>query len=330
MGSREPLRMNERSVVVCTSPDVCLKDGAKVPYDVYSLGRDDVRASTDVQFTKVPAGHAGSRLAMTYGDQPADGGIKSGSVGGYTRPADDLATRVRVNGFLLARHDSVFEMNCPDPASLFNTKGRLIYPGPAKQPLPRNAEDRRRLATLEKLKDRFDGDDFYSAMAEFDPANADFWNEMVNVQARFKGGELAGVYDAATVTYSQSMRQTLHGTVINLFEDGAGLSRMMAKGPEAIRDWYIEMHATAFDNNGAWNPDSLTERGKVMAFTSPTMLRHGVTLARAMKREAEGHEDPYARDAVERVREQRRRAGLPTSRLPNDRAPSVMDGYGGE
>src|SRR5690606_19704405 len=154
---------------------------------------------------------------------------------------------------------------------------------------------------LEQLKQRFDRPDFYEALAKYDPANADKWMEMVAVQERFAIGEL-GYSAAETVTYSASMRQTLHGAVINLFEDPAGLARIEAASPTGRYDWYIRMHGTAFRFNGAWNTDFIDNGVGVMTNTDPAMIAESPTLAEGMWDAKMGNEDPYAAKAVEQVR----------------------------
>jgi hypothetical protein len=188
------------AVVVSMYPDVCLKDGKPVPYDIYGLGSDDMRHSPDVRYTKFWALNERTRLSTSYGDDPASAGVQSGVVKGVCRPVADWAEMVRVNGVPAVRHDTEFEMNCAGPNGSCNTTGKLVYVRNKNyQPLTPEEEaefERKRKEMLERLKGKFDQPDFYNQLADYDPANAQAWNDMAGVQEGFRAAE--GGYDAAT------------------------------------------------------------------------------------------------------------------------------------
>lgn len=89
---------------------------------------------------------------------------------------------------------------------------------------------------------------FYSIVAELDPDNAGEWLQMVQVQETFRLGE--GDYGPEGVTYSESMRHTLHWSVVFIFEDETLLAE--ARGSDGgLLGYFVRLHPTAFKANGA-------------------------------------------------------------------------------
>ena len=317
----------EEAVVVSTHPDVCIKDGAPVPYDLHGLASDDIRHSKDVRYTSKWSLNEASRLSTSYGDEPATAGVESGTVKGMCRPVDDFAAKVRVDGERAVRHDTVFEMNTNGPEGAANTKGKLVYVRDQRDMDKKDEKkkdddfEKRRKETLAKLKESSGKSDFYNKMAEFDPKNADKWNEMAGVQERFRAGE-AG-YDDATRAYSESMRETLHQSTINMFEDGNGLRDVTSSSNTGLYDWYIRMHGTSFSENGAWNSDFLLRGGSVLKNTDPRMIKNAPGLGKGMWDNYKDNKDPYAKRAAEQVRERRKEKGLRVSRRPGELQPET-------
>ncbi len=111
-------------------------------------------------------------------------------------------------------------------------------------------------------------DMFYSIVSELDPTNAVAWLEMVSVQADFGAGEAA--YDQPTRTYSESMRLTLHYSLILTFESPA-LLREARQSSGGLYGYFVRLHPTAFKANGActMNPRGMAE---VMFNTRSSMM----------------------------------------------------------
>jgi hypothetical protein len=177
MSEREGASKTNEAVVVSMYPDVCVKDGKPVPYDLHGLASDDIRHSPNVNYTGNPTLNEGSRLSTSYGDEPAAAGVSSGVVKGMCRPVEGFASKVNVNSLPAVRHDTVFEMNTAGPAGASNTKGKLVYVRDQREVADDEAEKKRK-ATLEKLKEKYGKSDFYDQLGEYDPANADKWSEM--------------------------------------------------------------------------------------------------------------------------------------------------------
>lgn len=317
MSEREGASKINEAVVVSMYPDVCVKDGKPVPYDLHGLASDDIRHSPNVNYTGNPTLNEGSRLSTSYGDEPASAGVSSGVVKGMCRPVEGFASKVNVNGLPAVRHDTVFEMNTAGPDGASNTKGKLVYVRDQSE-VPDDEAEKKRKATLEKLKEKYGQKDFYNQLAEYDPANADKWNEMARIQQGFADAEPG--YDAATRAYSESMRETLHQSTINMFEDPAALNGVTSNGSDGLYDWYIRMHGTAFRENGAWNSDFLTRGMGVMTNTDPAMIWNANRLRKGM-----GEEDEKAKRAAEQVRARRAAQGLRVSRKPGEELPETKE-----
>lgn len=126
------------------------------------------------------------------------------------------------------------------------------------------------------------GDDlFYSIVAELDPSNAAGWFEMVQVQADFKAGE--SDYDDETRTYSESMRDTLHWSLVFLFESRTELARAQASSG-GVFGYFVRLHPTAFKANGACtlDPRGMAEvmfntRGSMMSAQNIAWIAQGLT-----------------------------------------------------
>lgn len=194
------------------------------------------------------------------------------------------------------------------------TWGRVI----AQPPKTKAEEDEeKRKKTLAKLKEHYGKSDFYDQLAEYDPQHADWWKQMSGVQQTYHDAE--GGYDAATRAYSESMRETLHQSTIDLFEDPAGLAKVNANGDSGLYDWYIGMHRTAFDQNGAWNSDFLG-RGTSIARVTP-----GAMYGNAGRLWNGDPNDPYAKAAAEEVRKRRALQGARVSMKPGQRLPETEE-----
>lgn len=112
-------------------------------------------------------------------------------------------------------------------------------------------------------------DMFYSIVAELDPSNTVAWFEMVSVQADFAAGE-AGYDDVATRTYSESMRLTLHYSLILTFESPSLLRQAQASAG-GLYGYFVRLHPTAFKANGACTMDPRGMAG-VMFNTRSSMM----------------------------------------------------------
>ncbi len=163
------------------------------------------------------------------------------------------------------------------------------------------------------------GDDmFYSIVAELDPANAAGWLEMVSVQADFAAGESQLYPDART--YSESMRLTLHWSLVFTFENG-GLLGQARRSSGGLYGYFIRLHPTAFKANGACelNPRGMAE---VMFNTRSSMLsaQNVGWITRGLTERYEA-----AIRAANHVRDLRRRAGQPIT-VDGYREPQRMTG----
>lgn len=122
---------------------------------------------------------------------------------------------------------------------------------------------------------------FYSIVAELDPTNVMGWLEMVSVQADFGAGEAD--YDQPTRTYSESMRLTLHYSLILTFESPSLLGEAQ-RSPGGLYGYFVRLHPTAFKANGActMNPRGMAEvmfntRGSMMSAQNIGWIMQGLT-----------------------------------------------------
>ncbi len=86
--------------------------------------------------------------------------------------------------------------------------------------------------------------DFYNVLAKLDPQSASSWNEMARTQQKFGAAEPG--YDDTTRAYSESMRLTLHASVI------AHFANPRSNGKDTLFQRFIALHSTAFHQNGGW------------------------------------------------------------------------------
>lgn len=101
-----------------------------------------------------------------------------------------------------------------------------------------------RAAAVKELVAHVGSPDFYDTLARLDPKSAKQWTEMATVQRTFAAVEPK--YDAKTRAYSESMRLTLHASVIQHFaapDTNQGMK---------LYDRFIALHPTAFHQNGGW------------------------------------------------------------------------------
>ncbi|MCR9165996.1 MAG: hypothetical protein ACE37F_17040 [Nannocystaceae bacterium] len=160
-------------------------------------------------------------------------------------------------------------------------------------------------AATRQLRRAVGQDDFYSIVANLDRNNAAGWREMVAVQRDFAAGESG--YDTETRTYSESMRLTLHWSLVLTLES-------QLRGPAQSSDGglfghFVRLHPTAFKANGAC---TLDPRGmaSVMFNTRGSMfnVRNIAWIAQGLASRYE-----VAIQAADRVRADRRRAGKPVT-----------------
>ena len=85
---------------------------------------------------------------------------------------------------------------------------------------------------------------FYDVVATMDPRDAAKWREMARTQRGFAAAETT--FDPKTRAYSESMRLTLHGALIQHVAD-PGL-----RGARTLFEAFLELHVTAFSANGGW------------------------------------------------------------------------------
>jgi|GEM_PF-1022639 len=146
------------------------------------------------------------------------------------------------------------------------------------------------------------GDDmFYSIVAELDPPNAVGWLEMVAVQADFAEGEPS--YDAETRAYSESMRLTLHWSLVFIFESGE-INRARSS-PGGLFGYFVRLHPTAFKANGACELNPVGMAG--VMFNTRSSMMSAQNIAWISQGLASRYE--VAIRAARHVREARRRRG---------------------
>lgn len=114
---------------------------------------------------------------------------------------------------------------------------RSISAGLEGKVLPGRAQ-----AVNELLAHVGDGD-FYDVLARHDPTFAAKWAEMGQVQRAFAAAE--PTFDAKTRAYSESMRATLHAAVLQHVASDP-------PGGKSLYERFIELHPTAFHQNGGW------------------------------------------------------------------------------
>jgi len=151
-------------------------------------------------------------------------------------------------------------------------------------------------AQLEPLKKAVGTPDFYKQAAKLDPAHADDWNKMADVQKQFAAAEPG--YDAKTRAYSESMRLTLQ----------AGAVMQFASDPNHTTDKFsnfIAGHVTAFRENGGWLTNNKIGAGNsasVLWHTPSSMYPNIGTLTGAAW---SGNDDVSMRTSAEMVRRAR-------------------------
>jgi hypothetical protein len=85
---------------------------------------------------------------------------------------------------------------------------------------------------------------FYDVLATLDRAHASDWREMAKVQRAFHKAEPS--FDKTTRRYSEHMRLTLHAAVLLHIADPS------LRGDRSLYEAFLELHPTAFHENGAW------------------------------------------------------------------------------
>lgn len=138
-----------------------------------------------------------------------------------------------------------------------------------------SASNRKPSKTAAGLVAQIGKPDFYHFMARTDRSSASWWNEMIKVQQQFAAAEPG--YDPKTRAYSESMRLTLHAAVIQHFEFPA------LRGSMSLYERFIELHPTAFYENGGWFDNMhipLEGAWKVLRATPIEMTENGLSLLR--------------------------------------------------
>lgn len=149
---------------------------------------------------------------------------------------------------------------------------------------------------------------FYSIVAELDPSNAGAWLQMVDVQGTFQAGE--GSYFTRGRTYSESMRHTLHWSIVFIFEDAGLLARAQAS-EGGLMGYFVRLHPVAFKANGACNL-SLYDMLAV-TWNTHTSMYSGQIAGWLLEGGQNEQEYTVARRAADHVRTLRRAAGQPTA-----------------
>jgi hypothetical protein len=104
--------------------------------------------------------------------------------------------------------------------------------------------DPERQAAVKDLLAHVGQPDFYETVAKYDPSSAAKWKSMAQVQRQFAKAEPG--YDPKTRAYSESMRLTLHASVVQHFADPKTNQGM------PLFERFIKLHPTAFHQNGGW------------------------------------------------------------------------------
>lgn len=104
--------------------------------------------------------------------------------------------------------------------------------------------DVRKRAIAERLIAAAGTPEFYNEVAVINPRRANSWHRMARTQVTFNKAEAS--YDPLTRAYSESMRLTLHAAVIQHVLDPS------LRGRESLYERFLQLHPTAFHENGAW------------------------------------------------------------------------------
>jgi hypothetical protein len=103
------------ALAVYTSPDVVKVGNKPVPFAVHGKGSDDQNYSPDVRSNGKVIKRHNSRMTTTYGAEPGDAGVKSGTEGQAVEPVSSSPI-VRANGIPVQRHSDTCTLNngnCP-------------------------------------------------------------------------------------------------------------------------------------------------------------------------------------------------------------------------
>jgi hypothetical protein len=106
---------NSEALAVYTSPDVVKVGDKPTPFAVHGKGSDDHNYSPDVRSNGQVVKHQNSKMTTTYGAEPGDAGVKSGTEGKAVEPTSSSPV-VKVNGNPVQRHSDTCTLNngnCP-------------------------------------------------------------------------------------------------------------------------------------------------------------------------------------------------------------------------
>ncbi len=154
---------------------------------------------------------------------------------------------------------------------------------------------------------------FYSIVSELDPSNAAAWLQMVDVQGTFEAGEDS--YMPRGRAYSESMRHTLHWSIVFIFEDPQLLARAQAS-EGGLMGYFVRLHPVAFKANGSCDL-SLYDMVAV-TWNTHSSMRNRQIIGWLIEGGQNEQEYMVARRAADHVRALRRAAG----------EKPAIDGYG--
>jgi hypothetical protein len=176
------------------------------------------------------------------------------------------------------------------------------YPSTQTQRPPTETSPQPSAPTYKDLKASIGQDDFYSKMAEADPANAGKWKEMVQVQKQFKDAEPTYSQPDAR-TYSESNRETLHRAATKLLKD---------QGPDHVYEDFIKLHPAVFKENGACSLP-LSSQVSILRNTKSTMVNgeNAKHLLTGMKNDSQYLD--LVQSAAQKTRDARQKEGKPVT-----------------
>lgn len=156
-----------------------------------------------------------------------------------------------------------------------------------------------RRENIRVLQQNINSPDFYRQMARFDRGSAAQWNEMAQVQARFARAEPS--YNQQTRTYSESMRESLHRSAIELYRQNR---------PGQVYDDFIAIHPALFYANGAFSLNPV-DQARVLGNTHGNMANRRV-LGEIFDGTMQAQNyAPLANQVAEQTRRSREARGLP-------------------
>ncbi|MCO6051747.1 DUF4150 domain-containing protein [Mesorhizobium sp. RP14(2022)] len=121
---------SSEALAVYTSPDVVKVGDKPTPFAVHGKGSDDHNYSPDVRSNGQVVKHQNSRMTVTYGAEPGDTGVKSGTEGKPVAPTSSSPI-VKVNGNRVQRHSDTCTLNNGNcPGEYVHVKSTEVNPAP--------------------------------------------------------------------------------------------------------------------------------------------------------------------------------------------------------